>query len=120
MSARVLPGSSLSGMTSKAALAVPARTPVKKFGAVWNVTPARDPLACAVAPMAGDDAAPVVGASAISDIRHESNRFCRSDNRRTVRGRRERVRRAGDGDEASLAASIVERNPRIFIPPIAH
>ena len=64
--------SQLGGRTSKATLTGLAPTPVKEFGTVWNVTPT-SPHGRRGAQTAGDNAAPVVSASAISDVLHQGN-----------------------------------------------
>jgi hypothetical protein len=100
-----------SGVTSKATLTALAPTPVEEFGTVWNVAPTRDPTACAVARAAEDDAAPVVGASAISDVLHEASRLRRSDNRGTIRRCCQRVRGTAAGGNGAAGQQCNEKRP---------
>jgi hypothetical protein len=76
------------GPMSKAALSALARTTVKELGTVWNATPTRDPAAPAVTRITEDDAAPNVGARAITGVLYNAGHLHRSDNRGTVRRRR--------------------------------
>ena len=99
--------SQLGGRTPKATLTGLAPTPVKEFGTVWNVTPTCDPTAGAVTQTAGDtagdNAVPVVSASAISDVLHESNRLRRSNDCGTIRGCCQRVRGTDDGGDGAAS-----------------